>query len=136
MTTGATFPRELDALPGVFKLAEAFAAGNGLGERPRFLVDFVLEELFTNLVRHNPAATGAIDIELDLAGAELMILVRDSDCARFDLRTDAPVVDPNLPLAGRRPGGLGIYLVKSMVDRIEYGHQDRVGTIRLFKRLE
>lgn len=75
-------------------------------------------------------------MELAIRGSELMILLTDPDCPRFDIRTDAPEVDLFQPLESRTPGGLGIHLVKKMVDRIEYDHVDRVGTIRLFKKLE
>jgi len=136
MNVEGTFPRELGALDGLFALAETFAAGNSLGKRQRFLVDFVLEELFTNMVRHNPEAGGRIDIALDLRGSELMVQLRDSNCVRVDIRTDAPEVDPHLPIDVRTPGGLGIHLVKGLVDRIEYAYENRTGTIRLHKRLE
>jgi anti-sigma regulatory factor (Ser/Thr protein kinase) len=88
------------------------------------------------MVRHNPGAGGRIDVELDLRDAELLIQLRDQDCARFDIRRDSPRVDPRLPLESRSPGGLGIHLVKALVDRIDYVHENRTGTIRLHKRLE
>lgn len=135
VSTG-TFAREAASLGGVIALADEFITRNKLGETPRYLLEFVLEELFTNMVKYNPDGGGRISVELAIQGPELMILLSDPDCPRFDIRSDAPEVDPMQTLDPRTPGGLGIHLVKKMVDRIEYDHLDRVGTIRLFKRLE
>ena len=131
-----TFDRDTASLGDVIGLVDGFITSNGLGETPRYLLEFVLEELFTNMVKYNRQGGGRISVELAIQGPELMILLSDPDCPRFDIRSDAPEVDPFQPLESRTPGGLGIYLVKKMVDRIEYDHLDRVGTIRLFKKLE
>lgn len=134
--TAADFPRDLKALPAILDWAEGFAGEAGLGPRQGFLVAFVLEELFTNMVKYNPGGDGRIGVELGVRGPDLCIQLRDPDCQAFDIRTDAPAVDPGLPLEARRPGGLGVHLVKAMVDRIDYDHTGRTGTLRLTKRLE
>jgi anti-sigma regulatory factor (Ser/Thr protein kinase) len=134
--TAADFPRDLGALPSLLDWAEAFAGESRLAPGQGFLVAFVLEELFTNMVKYNPAGGGRIGVELGLEGPELRIQLRDPDCPSFDIRTDAPAVDPGRSLEDRTPGGLGVHLVKAMVDRIDYDHTDRTGTLRLYKRLE
>ena len=134
--TAGTFVRNTASLGDIFGLVDGFITVNHLGESSRYLLEFVLEELFTNMVKYNPEGRGRISVALALQGSELMILLSDPDCPRFDIRSDAPRVDPFQPLDSRTPGGLGIHLVKKMVDRIEYEHQDRVGTIRLFKKQE
>jgi len=131
-----TFARNATSLVDIFGMVSGFITGNNLGETHRYLMEFVLEELFTNMVKYNPEGGGRISLELAIHGSELMILLSDPDCPSFDIRSDAPEVDPLQPLDSRKPGGLGIHLVKKMVDRIEYDHLDRVGTIRLFKKLE
>jgi len=44
-------------------------------------------------------------------------------------------VDVDRPLSERQPGGLGIHLVKKLMDRIEYNYVERRGTTKFFKRL-
>lgn len=134
-TISATFARELKALEGVFALANEFLRESGLPETHRFLLEFVLEELFTNMVKYNPEGSGGIEVHLGVEGPELKIQLSDPDCQSFDIRVDAPEVDTTASLETRSPGGLGIHLVKKMVDRIEYDHDNRTGTIRLFKKL-
>lgn len=132
----ATFPREVRSLEGVFGLVDGFLAESGLGESRRFLLEFVLEELFTNMVKYNPGGAGRIGVELEVLAPELRIQLSDPDCPSFDIRVDAPAVDAAAPIGARTPGGLGIHLVKELVDRIEYDHDHRTGTIRLYKKLE
>ena len=60
----------------------------------------------------------------------------DHGAARFDV-TQAPDVDTGLPIEQRNPGGLGLHLVKRLVDSIEYHYREegRESLIRFKKTL-
>ena len=136
MECAAFFPRDIASLPGIFEFVDGFVDRSGLGEGLRYPLAFALEELFTNVVKYNPGGQGAIQVALKLAGPELLVVLVDPDTGPFDITTEAPAVDVDLPLEERSPGGLGLFLVKRMMDRVEYEHQGRTGTIRLFKHVE
>jgi anti-sigma regulatory factor (Ser/Thr protein kinase) len=125
----AAFDRNLEELPRVMRLAER------LDQAVRFPVELALEEIFTNIVKHNPAGKSNIRIDLDIIENEVVITITDFDTPRFDPIADAPEVDIGQTLENRTAGGLGIHLVKKMMDRIEYSHQNRTGTITLRKRM-
>jgi serine/threonine-protein kinase RsbW len=55
--------------------------------------------------------------------------------APFDIRA-VPDVDVNRDLSDRKPGGLGIHLLKRMVDDIGYEYVDGKSTTTFFKALE
>jgi serine/threonine-protein kinase RsbW len=132
----ASFPREIDALPEVFAFVGSFFAAGGEGERGiRHTVEFVLEEIFTNCVKYNAAGRSGIDISLQQTPEELTVRLVDSDSQPFDIRSDAPEVDPEAPIEARTPGRLGVYLVKKLMDRVEYDHTNGVSTITMFKAL-
>jgi serine/threonine-protein kinase RsbW len=131
----ARFRRDIDALPEVFDLAAQFLSSHQLGSELRFAVDFALEEVFTNFVKYNPDGVSDIGVSLGIEDDQLKLVLTDFDSPRFDPNSDAPVVDINKPLAERKPGGLGVHLVKTMMDRVEYGHEERTSTITLYKRL-
>lgn len=131
-----SFQRLPESLPQVFGLVDTFLAQGGLGPSNRFLCDFALEELFTNTVKYNPEGGGEIAIRLRLEDEEIQITLTDFHAPPFDPLTQAPEVDPTLPLEQRTPGGLGIFLLKGLMDRIEYQYEEPVATIRLFKKLE
>lgn len=128
------FRRELDALSAVFALSEEFCAANDVSPADRHLIDFVLEELFTNVVKYGRQQPDEILVTLARNGDEAVVSVTDFDADRFDIR-EAPEPDVTLPLEQRTPGGLGIHLMKKMVDRIDYDYENRTSTITIHKRL-
>jgi anti-sigma regulatory factor (Ser/Thr protein kinase) len=127
--------RELESLPQVMELVEAFFLKVNVDSKVRFSVELALEEIFTNVVRHNSSGKGLIGITLGFENDEMIITVTDFDAPRFDPVADSPVVDVEAPLEERTAGGLGIHLVKKIMDRIEYSHRDRTGTITMHKRV-
>lgn len=127
--------REMSALSSLLTMSEEFCRLNGLTGPNRETIDFVLEELFTNAVKYGSSDPGEILIVLDRRQSELHLSVTDFDADRFDPR-EVPEVEVGEPLDARRPGGLGIHLVRKLADRIEYEHHDRTSRITIFKRLE
>jgi sigma-B regulation protein RsbU (phosphoserine phosphatase) len=121
--------RDLNNLPEVMSLA------SGLDPNVRFPVELALEEIFTNIVKHNREGKGEIRIELAIVDDDVVVTMTDFDAPRFDPVAEAPEVDIHQPLEMRKEGGLGVHLVKKMMDRIEYSHHNRTSTITLHKRM-
>jgi anti-sigma regulatory factor (Ser/Thr protein kinase) len=101
-----------------------------------FAANLCLEELITNTILYGlkGANDRFINIQINLSNDWLEILLRD-DAPRFDPFKEAH--NPNLDLdINERPiGGLGIYLVKSMMDDA-HAHYDGTGNlIALYKAL-
>ena len=86
-------------------------------------------------MKYNPAGKGGIGVCLTLEDSELRMALTDSDSAPFDLNTEAPAVDLTEPLHQRARGKLGVHLVKTIMDRVEYAHHNRTSTITLYKRV-
>jgi len=131
----AEFPRDIAALDDVFRFVAEFFAAEELDQTDRFPVDFAIEEVFTNYVKYNRDGAGEIEIGLRLDDGQLVMELMDFDSDRFDLNADAPIVDTSEPLEAREAGGLGVHLVKRLMDRVEYRHEQRTSTITLYKRL-
>jgi anti-sigma regulatory factor (Ser/Thr protein kinase) len=127
------FRRELSALSAVFAMAEKFCSRNGVLKPERDALAFVLEEIFTNIVKYG-GGDDEILISLLRDGDQLVASLTEHGAARFDIR-EAPSPDVGLPLEQRTPGGLGIHLVKKMVDRIDYDYDDGTSRITIYKRL-
>jgi serine/threonine-protein kinase RsbW len=77
------------------------------------------DECVTNIIEHGyNGQHGSIEIEINRAGENLTIVLRDH-APLFD-PTDVPPPDLTLPLEKREPGGLGIYLARHMVDQMQH----------------
>lgn len=131
----ARFRREIDSIDELVRFVGTFFEAEAIDPSERFAVDFALEEIFTNLVKYNQNGTGDIEVSLKLRDGELVLELVDYDSVRFDLGRDAPEVDIRKPLEERTPGGLGVHLVKNLMDRVEYRHEESTSTVTLYKRL-
>jgi len=88
-------------------------------ERARLLI--ILDELFTNVVEYgyeNAAAEGHIDVALSLQAGRLTIEFID-DGRPFDPLSKPPP-DLDMPTDERPLGGVGIAIVRALVDEIGY----------------
>ena len=82
-------------------------------------IDFAVEELFTNMVKYSTMSRAAVRIELARIDGGVEVTLTDYDVEPFDV-TKAPDVDIELPIEQRTPGGLGLHLIRRLVDSIEY----------------
>ena len=126
-----SFRRSYDSLAEIF----AFTAETMNREIAR-TVDFVLEELFTNVVKYGRPSDAPVRIAIVRIAGGVEVTLTDTDAEPFDL-TRAPDADVKLPLEKRRPGGLGIHLVRKLVDAIEYRYSAEEHMSRItFRKME
>ena len=126
-----TDPKELDTI---------FAAVEELGEKEDwppdlvFRVNLTLEELGLNIMNHGHDE-GMHEIEIDLISDAdtLTIEIRD-DGKPFDPLQDAPEPDLESPVGVRTPGGLGVHLVRTMMDELSYRREQGKNHVTLVSR--
>jgi anti-sigma regulatory factor (Ser/Thr protein kinase) len=129
------FKREIAALDDVFRSIDEFLAGQPVDEKTVLVTKLVVEELFTNLVRHDIGGLDRVGVSLTREGGRLIIRLKDFDVDPFDL-SEAEPVDIHLPLAQRKVGGLGLHLVRNLVDELSYDYENRVLSVTAIKNLE
>ena len=129
-----SFARNYDALPAIFDFIQRALSGAGIGADERYAIEFGVEEIFTNMVKYNPDGSGDIEISIRCAPAELVCQLVDPDSGYFDVSA-APDADTSAPAAERRPGGLGLHLVRRLVDSMDYDYSGRRSRITLRKAL-
>jgi anti-sigma regulatory factor (Ser/Thr protein kinase) len=123
MTISRTFGRRVDVLPDIVAFtADAFVQ-QGIDPRLRLPVDFAVEELFTNMVKYASASTADVQIDVTAIDGGVEVTLTDYDVEPFDV-TQAPDADVGLPIEARQPGGLGLHLIRRLVDSIEYEYSN------------
>jgi anti-sigma regulatory factor (Ser/Thr protein kinase) len=106
-----------------------------VGEAPAYATRLAVEELFTNLVRHNRGGREFVEIALEHAPRRLTIRLQDFDAEPFD-PSSVPPPDLARPLGERASGGLGLHLVRQLVDRLDFEHEGGALMITAVKNLE
>lgn len=99
---------------------EAFGEAHGLGAKSIFNVNLALDEILTNVISYGYPEGGehVITVRLKLSAAELVIEVEDDGRPFNPLGTAAPDTEQS---PDERPiGGLGLHLVRKVMDRLEY----------------
>lgn len=128
------FPRSIDSLGDLFAFVGEQLPEN-VAERIVLHVDLAVEEIFTNMVRHNQPGGDEISVAVELADGAIRVRFVDRDVEPFDPES-VPAVEVDRPMSERRAGGLGLHLIKSVVDRLVYEYQERVMQVSFVKSLE
>ena len=119
VTAARSFSRSFDSLEEIFAFTSEFFGQHGVDRDLLPTVDLVLEELFTNMVKYAPEGAPSIRLEMARAPDGVEVSLTDYDVDLFDV-TEAPDADINLPIEARKPGKLGLHLVRRLVDSLQY----------------
>ena len=122
MTVAQAFRPSFDALAELVAFTAAGFEREGIDRRLLAVIDFVLEELFTNIVKYGHSSA-EIQVELRAVPGGVEVSLTAEGVDDFDV-TRAPQVDTALPIEQRQPGGLGLHLIRQLVDSIEYEYQE------------
>ncbi len=131
-----TIENDLAQLAVVRDQVESFAKRENLSHEVGFAAKLALEELLTNTISYGYGDKSAqfIEIQLEVRGDQLIIRTADDGLA-FDPRT---AKEPNTQssLEDREIGGLGVHLVKNLMDGFEYRYKDGKNHVTLRKSLK
>ena len=120
-------PRRMDSIEPLVGFVREFLAHERLPEAMDYDLQLVIEELFSNLVRHGTSGSDRVDVSLDRHGDDVVLELREFDADRFD-PTLVPSADTSRPITERAAGGLGIHFVRIRSRRFHYDWRGRVGT--------
>lgn len=121
MKRGAHFVRRLEALSEIVAFVAVAVEGCGLDARQRHTLEFAIEELFTNMVKYEPGGAPTVFIEIGCVAGGVEVALIDTGVEPFDV-VQAPDARVDLRLEERRPGGLGLHLLRRLVADLRYEH--------------
>ena len=117
-------PSSAAQLPALTRFLQQFWSDARLPPPQALPFELALEEAFMNIVLHgSPAGTAPrIEVSLSLGDSALTMTVED-DGPEFD-PLSVPIPDVTASIGARRVGGLGVFLVRRVMDSMSY---QRVG---------
>jgi anti-sigma regulatory factor (Ser/Thr protein kinase) len=130
-----TVPADAAELPTLMQFLQAFWTARNLPPAQALTFELALEEVFLNVVTHGAPAgpLPRIEVTLSLVGDSLTMTVEDSG-SHFD-PTSLPPPDVTASAASRPVGGLGVFLVRQMMDAVSYERVGNRNRLRMTKYL-
>lgn len=124
----------LDSLAQIEQAVESFGTENGWPPDLVFHVHLVLDELASNIINHGYGESGhAFQITIQSRPESLTIEVVD-EARPFDPFQDAPHPTVEASVEARPIGGLGVHLVKHLMDEMKYKHENGKNCLTLVKQ--
>lgn len=95
-------------------------------------LNIVIEELFVNIANYAYENGGEVEIKVEAKMNEISITFIDSGMKFDPLEIDDPNIDAKAE--ERRIGGLGIFMVKNMMDDIKYKFENNQNILTIVKK--
>lgn len=128
-----TIETKLEEMDRLASAIEDFGQEDNWPADLTFQVNLALEELWLNVVNHGHDG-GFHEVQIELTSEEGTVTIEITDDGKpFDPLQDAPNPSVNAPLDDRPIGGLGVYLVREMMDEMEYKREDGKNRLTLVK---
>ena len=130
----ATFPARFESLKAIGKFVTRAASKAGLDDKEIYQVELAVDEACSNIIEHayGGETAGEIRCTCEVLEDRLQITLRDNG-ASFDPQT-VPEPEIDVPLFKRKKGGLGLYLIRQLMDEVGYRSSPSKGnTLEMIK---
>jgi anti-anti-sigma factor len=129
-----TFDASLEALAAISEFVVTEARAAGLDEHAVWEVQLAVDEAATNVIQHSyKQVKGSLTVAVDCVDNEFLIQLNDRG-KPFD-PDNVPEPDLVSPLEERKTGGLGLYLMRKLMDRVEFTFHDGENVLLMAKRI-
>jgi len=123
MERGISVTATTDRLPELIAFLQAFWHECKLPDDAAFPFELALDEVFMNVVMHGSipsAPPREVRVSLQRRGGDV-ILVTEDDGPPFNPLT-LPSPDVDAPIEARSIGGLGLFLIRQVMEEVTYTH--------------
>lgn len=125
----STFPARFEFLDEIRNFVAEVAHEGGFTEKTIYSLQLAADEAASNIIEHayQGVANASLQITCDMQDDELIITMRDTG-KPFD---PSNVKQPNLKadLSKRQIGGLGVYLMRKLMDEVRYQSNAKTGNL-------
>jgi serine/threonine-protein kinase RsbW len=124
-----TFPAKFEFLDEIREFVAQVAREGGFTDKAIYSLQLAADEAASNIIEHayEGVSNANIYITCDMKGDTLVITMRDTG-KPFD---PSKVKQPNLKadLSDRQIGGLGVYLMRKLMDEVSYVSNSKTGNL-------
>ena len=134
MTEKIILPATIDHLRSMLTFIDEGAKALGFDEQKIHQIMVASEEALVNVINYAyPEKPGNIELSRDLREDKSLFLeIKDSGIAFDPLSLPEP--DIHAPMERRRPGGLGIYMIRKIMDEVNYRRDDGFNILTMVKK--
>jgi anti-sigma regulatory factor (Ser/Thr protein kinase) len=128
------FSCRLNNLEKVYDYVAKYAIKAGLNEAEVYAVQLAVDEATTNIIEHGYGreCSNRIDVTCEVLDDGLKVVLYD-DAEPFN-PDDVPEPETNVPLEEIKPRGLGVFLMRKMMDEVQFqSTPDRGNTLTMIK---
>jgi anti-sigma regulatory factor (Ser/Thr protein kinase) len=134
-SVSTVFVNERSEIARVAEGAERFGADNGLAEDDTMAINLVLDEIVANIIENAYDDDGRHEILVAMAFEDTTLTIRVEDDGRMFDPLQRPPPDLDLPLEERPIGGLGIHIVRTVMDTVDYERRDGRNILTMHKTI-
>lgn len=135
LSTKASFSTELVELPKMIHWVRGYLLQLGIDPILMRKTELALEEALVNIIHHAHLSKGS-KVEIGIIGKEKSFFeISIVDRAAPFNPLDQKATDMTLPLEERKVGGVGIHLMKHMVDEVIYRREKGQNILILKKKM-
>jgi serine/threonine-protein kinase RsbW len=129
-----TYPAKFEFLDQIRDFVAEVARDGGFNDKEIYSVQLAADEAATNIIEHayEGIADGHIELTCGMRGAELVIAMRDHGKSFDSKKVKKP--DLKADLSERQIGGLGIYLMRKLMDEVNYCSSGEGNLLTMIKR--
>ena len=129
-----TFIANFDILDEIREFIGEIARQANFSEKEIYSIQLAADEACSNIIEHayEGIDTGKIECECEFSRGELEIVFRDQG-KKFN---PSSVPEPNLKadLSERQIGGLGMYLMRKLMDEVKYESTPQAGNVLTMRK--
>ena len=131
-----TIEATIENITAVTDFVNGLLEGYHCPMKAQMQIDVAIDELFSNIARYaygEASGDATVQMEIDDATRTVSITFIDSGVPFNPLEIADP--DVTLPAKKRRIGGLGIFMVRKMMDKLEYVYENGCNRLTIYKRM-
>ncbi|MGE5376004.1 MAG: ATP-binding protein [Bacteroidota bacterium] len=131
----ARFAAKFEYLDEIREFVGEVARQGGFGDKDVYNIQLATDEAASNMIEHSyeNIPDGVIDLSCGMEGEQIRIVLVDYGVA-FD-PSIIPMPDLKADLSDRKIGGLGIFLMRKLMDEVHYEPRaDKSNVLTMIKR--